>query len=87
MYFVNRALFPVGQITVKSPHGNDIRTFNLERTICDVLRSRNQMDIQFVNEALKKYVVHQNRNIDRLYDYAKQFRNQKIVREYIEVLL
>lgn len=87
VYFVNRALFPVGQITVKSPHGNDIRTFNLERTICDVLRSRNQMDIQFVNEALKKYVVHQNRNIDRLYDYAKQFRNQKIVREYIEVLL
>jgi len=87
VYFVKRVRYLVGQFTMKSPHGNDIRTFNLERTICDVLRSRNQMDIQFVNEALKKYVVHQNRNIDRLYDYAKQFGIHKIVREYLEVLL
>jgi hypothetical protein len=40
-----------------------------------------------VNEALKKYVVHKDRNIDQLYDYAKQFRVQKTAREYIEVLL
>jgi len=87
VYFVNRGLYLLGSITMKSPHGNDIKTFNLERTICDVLRSRNQMDVQFVNEALKKYVTHKDRNIDLLYDYAKQFRIQKIVREYIEVLL
>jgi predicted transcriptional regulator of viral defense system len=87
VYFVNRGLYLLGSITMKSPHGNDIKTFNLERTICDVLRSRNQMDVQFVNEALKKYVIHKDRNIDQLYNYAKQFRIQKIVREYIEVLL
>jgi len=87
VYFVNRGLYLLGSITMKSPHGNDIKTFNLERTICDVLRSRNQMDVQFVNEALKKYVTHKDRNIDLLYDYAKQFRIQKIVRETIEVLL
>lgn len=87
VYFVNRSLYLVGSITMKSPHGNDIMTFNHERTICDVLRSRNRIDIQFVNEALKKYVVHQDRNIDRLYDYAMQFRIEKVVREYIEVLL
>ena len=72
---------------MKSPNGNAIKTFNLERTICDVLRNRNQMDVQFVNVTLKKYVVHKDRNIDRLYKYATQFRIQKIIREYIEVLL
>ena len=87
VYFVNRGLYLLGSITMKSPHGNDIKTFNLERTICDVLRSRNQIDVQFVNEALKKYVIHKDRNIDQLYNYAKQFRIQKIVRGYIEVLL
>jgi predicted transcriptional regulator of viral defense system len=87
VYFVNRGLYLLGLITMKSPHGNDIKAFNLERTICDVLRSRNQMDIQFVNEALKKYVIRKDRNIDQLYNYAKQFRIQKIVRETIEVLL
>jgi predicted transcriptional regulator of viral defense system len=87
VYFVNRGLYLLGSITMKSPHGNDIKTFNLERTICDVLRSRNQIDVQFVNEALKKYVIHKDRNIDQLYNYAKQFRIQRIVRTYIEILL
>jgi len=87
VYFVNRGLYLLGLITVKSPHGNDIKTFNLERTICDVLRSRNQIDVQKINEALKRYVSKKERNIDLLYRYARQFRVQKIVREYIEVLL
>jgi hypothetical protein len=73
--------------TVKSPHGNDIRTYDLERTVCDVVRSRNQMDVQFVNEALKRYVARKDKNIDLLYNYAVQFKIQKIIRAYIEVLL
>jgi len=87
VYFVNRGLYPLGLIIMKSPHGNDINTFNLERTICDVLRNRNQIDAQFVNESLKRYVGKNERNIDELYSYARQFRIQKIVRDYIEVLL
>jgi len=87
VYFVHRARFLLGLVTVKSPHGNDIRTFNLERTVCDLLRSRNQLDFQLVSEALKKYVKHQDRAIDLLYSYATQFRLQKVVRNFIEVLL
>ena len=87
VYFVNRELYRLGSIAVKSPHGNDIRSFNLERTICDVLRSRNQMDIQQVNEVLKRYVKKREMDLDLLYQYARQFGIQKIVREYIEVLL
>ena len=87
VYFVKRGLYLLGLITVKSPHGNNIRTFNLERTICDVLRSRNHIDVQQINESLKRYVSKKERNIDLLYTYARQFRIQKIVRDYIEVLL
>jgi predicted transcriptional regulator of viral defense system len=87
IFYVNRNLFDLGVILMKSPHGNEIRTTNLERTICDVLRSRNQIDIQQVNEALKRYVQKKERDLDLLYHYAGQFRIQKIVREYIEVLL
>jgi predicted transcriptional regulator of viral defense system len=87
VYFVNRELYRLGSITLKSPHGNDIKTLNLERTVCDVLRSRNQVDIQQINEVLKRYVRKKEKDLDLLYNYAMQFRIQKIVREYIEVLL
>ncbi len=87
VYFVKRDLYPLGLTSMKSPNGNDIQTFNLERTICDVLRSRNQIDIQYINVALKRYVKMSEKDIDLLFSYAGQFRIQKIVRNYIEVLL
>ena len=87
VYFVNRELYRLGSITLKSPHGNDIQTLNLERTVCDVLRSRNQVDIQLVNEVLKRYVKKKERNPDLLYQYAGQFCIQKIVRAYVELPL
>jgi hypothetical protein len=84
---VKRELYQLGSVTWKSPHGNNIRTYNPERTICDILRNRNQVDIQLVNEVLKRYIKKREKDLDLLYNYARQFRIQKIVREYIEVLL
>ncbi len=86
VFYVNRKIFSLGITTQKSPHGFDIRTYDLERAICDVLRNRNQIDIQIVNGALKRYVVSPARRLDLLYNYAKQSRIEKIARHYIEVL-
>ncbi len=87
VFYVHRNLLDLGVISVNSPHGNEIRATGLERTICDVVRSRNQMDVQLVYEALKRYVRKSKRNIDLLYSYAKRFQIQNVVREYLEVLL
>ena len=87
VYFVNRKLYSLGLATVKSPHGNNLRAFGLERTVCDILRSRNQIDIQFISEAFKRYARREDKDIDLLFRYAKQFRIEKIIRPYIEVLL
>ena len=87
IYYVNRKLLNLGVGKMQSPQENEIRVTNLERTICDILRSRNQMDIQYVTNALKRYVMRKEKNINLLYSYAKAFHVQKIVRQYIETLL
>lgn len=87
VFFVKRDLYALGLILLKSPQGNEIKSYNLERTICDIMRSRNQIDVQMINEALKRYVERKERNLDMLYSYARQFRIQKILRNAIEVLL
>lgn len=87
IFYVNRDVFNLGIISMKTPHGNKVRTTDLERTICDIVRSRNQIDIQVRNAALKGYVKNKERNLDRLYTYAKRFRVQNIVRENLEILL
>lgn len=87
IFYVNRNLFDLGVISMNTPHGNKVQSTDLERTICDIVRSRNQIDIQVRNVALKRYVKHENRNLNQLYTYAKRFRIQTIIREYLEILL
>jgi len=87
IFYFRRDLFDLGTISMNTPHGNKVRATDLERTICDIVRSRNQIDIQVRNAALKRYVKNKDRNLDRLYAYAKRFHVQTIVREYLEILL
>jgi predicted transcriptional regulator of viral defense system len=87
VFYVRRSLFALGVETMKSPQGNKIAVTGLERTVCDILRSRNQIDVQLVYDSLKRYVGKKEKNINRLYQFAQKFRIQKIVREYVEILL
>ena len=87
IFYVNRDVFGLGVVSMNTPHGNKVRGTDLERTICDIVRSRSQIDIQVRNAALKHYAKHKGRNLDRLYTYAKRLRVQTIVREYLEILL
>lgn len=86
IFYIKRELFGLGVISMKTPHGNEVKTTDLERTICDIVRSRNQIDIQIRTTALKLYVNNKARNIDHLLAYAKHFGIEKIVREYMEIL-
>ena len=87
VYFVKPALFSLGEITSKTSGGNDVKTYSPERTVCDLIRSRNQIDVQLLHEALKRYVQRKDRNLDQLFQYAQLFRIEKVLRTYIEVLL
>ena len=86
VFFIKSELLELGLLTITSPLGNLIKTFDLERTICDIIRNRNKIDIQIVNQALKDYVKHKDRNFHRLFEYATKLRVSKKVREIIEVL-
>jgi len=70
-----------------SPAGYSLRVYNAERTICDLLRSRSNIEIQTLQSALKEYTVGKEKNLPQLMRYAKDFHVEKILRRYLEVLL
>ncbi len=41
VHTIKKELFDLGVCTRQTSFGNDIRTYNMERTICDILRDRN----------------------------------------------
>jgi hypothetical protein len=80
-------MFEIGQEFLATKMGHVVCSYNMERTICDVLRSRNRIDDQTVIAAVKNYVNRGDKNMNRLGEYASMFRLTKIVRSYFEVLL
>jgi len=86
-FHVKKELFDLGAITMLSPYGKEISVYNIERTICDILKGRSNMDIQIVTDTMKRYARSRNKNIPLLTQYAKMFRVEGKVRQYLEVLL
>ena len=82
---VKREWYDLGLVCVKSPGGNVITTYSMERTLCDILRKG--VDIGIVAEAYKRYVARNDKNIPQLSEYAKKFRIEERVRRYLEVLI
>jgi len=87
VYKVKAELFNEGINEAQSPSGHKIRNYNAERTICDLIRSRSNIEIQDLQTAIKEYVRLKNKNIPLLMRYAKMFSVEKILRQYLEVLL
>lgn len=87
VYTVKRELLDVGKIMVKDNCGNMIPMYNLERTVCDLIRSRSNIEIQDFTAVLKTYVSRTDKDLNLLMKYAKQFRVDNVLRRYMEVLL
>lgn len=77
----------LGVTEVRTSFGNPVRAYDMERTICDILRSKEAMDVQVFQYAMKEYMVSKAKNISRLMEYARRFQMESLVRTYTEVLL
>ena len=76
-----------GKTQTESPGGNKIAAYNMERTLCDILRKRGGTDTGIITEAFKRYAARKDKNIPLLSEYAKKFHIEEKVRVYLEVLL
>jgi predicted transcriptional regulator of viral defense system len=80
-------LYSLGVTELSSPGGNKVKSYSAERTLCDILRPRNHVDIQVVTEAIKQYISRPEKNIPLLSEYAKVLHVEDKLRSYLEVLL
>ena len=84
---VKNDLYEIGVADVKTPAGNIVRAYGIERTLCDILKGRSHTDIQIISEAFKRYSRSEEKNIPLISKYAKLLKVEKKVRSYLEVLL
>jgi predicted transcriptional regulator of viral defense system len=87
VYTIKKELHDIGITTRQTTFGHSVPVYNMERTICDLIRSRSSVEAQTLQDALKQYAQRRDKNLRLLMQYAAQFRVEKILRQYLEVLL
>ena len=87
VFTIKSELHGVGITTAQTPFGHTVPVYDMERTVCDLLRSRSRIEIQTFQGALKAYARRKDKNLRTLMQYAGMFRVEKILRQYLEVLL
>lgn len=86
-YYIKKELYDVGITTLETPFGYMVRAYDKERTICDIMRNRNTIDIQLIQDALRQYTASRDKNLHTLSQYSKLFHVEKVLKPYLEVLL
>lgn len=81
------SLIDLGKVELLTPSGNRVVAYDLERTLCDLLRGTASPDVQLVNPAMKAYVRSKSKDVTKLLTYAKFLGVLGKVRGYLEVLL
>lgn len=87
LHYTKKELLELGLTFTKSPFGMKIRVYDIERTICDIIKNKNKMDIEIFTKALQRYSRSKEKDLNKLMRYAKKLNVDKKVREYMEVLL
>ena len=87
LHFVKDSVLNLGKIEIISPFGMKIKVYDKERTICDIVKNRNNMDMEIFSKALKNYVKNSNKNLRKLMKYAKELKIEKKMKEYMEMIL
>ena len=87
LYSVTKDIFELGKIEIESPQGKIVPVYDIERTLCDILRSKQNQDIEIIKYAFKTYVKSPKKDIYKLMKYAKKLKVDEEINTYLEVLL
>ena len=87
IFTVSDELLKLGESNVKTNFGNEVKTYDIDRTICDIIKMKEKMDIQIFQTAIKEYMKNNTKNLNNLMIYAKKMNIEKKVRMYTEILL
>lgn len=87
VYRINDELFDLGIVEKRSPQGMKVRTYNLERTICDIIKDKDSIDIEIRNKAIKKAIKSKEFNASKMFEYAKKMNIYDKVKNYMEAII
>lgn len=87
LHKVDKELLNLGKMKIKSPQGQDIDVYDIERCLCDCLKDKNTIASEYIKEAFNIYFKKMKKDTFKIMKYAKKLGIEKEMHDYLEVLL
>lgn len=87
IFYIGDQMIGMGATLVPSPQGNLVPSYDLERTICDVARSRGTIGMDIFLDAMVKYADSPKKDLDKLAEYSDRLMVSYVLQCYLEPLL
>lgn len=84
---VKKGWYELGKTEIKTDMGNTVYAYDMERTICDLVRDRKNQDTEIFSKAWNLYIKKDSKNIWKLRKYAKGFGIAQQIEEILEVIV
>ena len=85
VFYVSDDIYELGLTEVKTPMGNKVRAYDIERCICDIIRSKNRMDFEYIKYSIRKYIKRKDKNLAKLSKYADKMGIKNEVMNFVEI--
>ena len=86
LFYTKKELLNLGVMNYKLNSGNIIKVYDLDKTICDIIKNKKRIDAEIYNKAIREYFYSKKKNTLKLYEYAKKMNIYNKVRDTFEVL-
>ncbi len=86
-YRTNQKFYSVGIVDAFTVNNHLVKVYNVERTLCDIVRGNSKMNKEEVVNAFKEYSKRKNKDLTLLFEYAKLLKVEDKIRRIIEVLV
>lgn len=86
LYYWEEKAFTLG-LTTFDLGNSAVRIYDPEKTVCDICRMRGKIGLDILKEVLKNYLQRTDRNLAKLHDYARQLRVEKVLNQYLTMML
>ena len=86
VFYVDKDIYELGLTEVKTPMGNNVRVYDVERCICDIIRSKNRMDSERIKHSIREYIKRRDKNLVKLSSYAEKMGIKDSVMSYVDMM-
>jgi hypothetical protein len=86
IFYASKEIHSLGVEKSVSPFGCEVKCYNLERTLCDIIKNNRSIDQETRNKSIKEIIRSGQVNYEKLLTYAKALKCSRQINLILDLL-